>query len=45
MGFVVSHPCDKNKNVARMGHPANLNSTQLYRTFLKRVIRNCAASP
>jgi hypothetical protein len=20
-GFVVSHPSDKNKNVARMGHP------------------------
>jgi len=19
--FVLSHPCDKNKNVARMGHP------------------------
>jgi hypothetical protein len=21
VGFVVSHPCDKNKDVARMGHP------------------------
>ena len=20
--FVLSHPCDKNRNVARMGHPA-----------------------
>ena len=20
--FVLSHPCDKNKDVARMGHPA-----------------------
>ena len=22
LGFLVSHPCDKNKDVARMGHPA-----------------------
>src|ERR1039458_7667787 len=22
VGFVVSHPCDRNKNIARMGHPA-----------------------
>jgi hypothetical protein len=28
---VVSHPCDKDKNIARMGHPADFDRTRLHR--------------
>ncbi len=37
MGFVLSHPSDKNKYVARMGHPAETTGVVVSRPFTKNV--------
>ena len=33
LAFVVSHPCLKNKGMARMGHPAFLVAATIFRIF------------